>query len=170
MSVDEQVERAVERVRATWGVCTAAFLVWVIIVLPWWAFIPAIIFSAGTYYGSLWFTGIMLGMTIDHGQLEEERAKEAVAVGETKEGFTKESVEAVGLTLGDVVTTGEIFGRFMDQPMFEWVDIVADKKGALHRYVFENVTPRDKAGNLLLPRKEGFACYNGVTYKLTQPA
>ena len=171
MSIDEQIERAVERTRSIWGVVTAIGFVWVAFTLTWWTLIGFVVLSVMSYFGSIWLTGVVLMFTLDMDQVEAERQKETVAVGETAEGFTKNSVEAVGLTLGTVSKTSEAFGRYMDQPMFEWVDIVADKAGRLDRYIFESVTPRDAGGNLLPPRKEGFACFNGVTYKMAaQPA
>jgi len=166
MTVDERVERLVEKVRATWGIVTAISLVYVLFALPWWALVPFFIFSIGTYFGSLFLAGMYLSAVIK----PEDHPDEVVAVGESEEGFTKENIEAVGLTVGDVKATGEIFGRFQDQPMFEWIDVVVGKQGELSRYVFEQVTPRDRGGNLLLPRLEGFACYSGVTYKVGQPA
>jgi hypothetical protein len=166
MTVDERVERTVERIRAAWGVGTAIGLVAVLVMAPWWAIPIFFLFSIGTYFGSLFLAGMFLAATIK----PEDHPNETVAVGESEQGFTKENVEAVGLVLGDVASTGEIFGTYLDQPMFEWIDVVADKQGKLARYLFEQVTPRDRAGNLLLPRQEGFACYNGVTYKLGQPA
>jgi hypothetical protein len=170
MTIDEKVERAVEFTRATWGFVTAVCGICTLIFLPWWAFLPFVLFSVFTYYGSLWFLGLILGLTLDRNQLEKELSTGAVVFNETIQGFTEEEAGAAGLGLGDVVATGDVFGRFMDQSMFEWIDVVADKKGAVYRYLFEQVTPRDKAGNFVLPRGEGFACYNGITYKAGQPA
>ena len=154
MSVDEQVERAVERIRATWGVCTAVGAVWVLMTYPLWAIIPFILGAIITYFASLYVTGIYLGYKLS-GQLDEET--EVTPVEDAKPG-----VEGVTLDLGTVVKTSEAIGRYMDQTMYDWIE-VNEESGPV-RYEFEHVTPRDAAGNLLL-RKEGFACYHGVTYK-----
>ncbi len=166
MTVEEQVTRMVERIRAVWGVGTSLALVYVVVALPWWALPIFCVFSIGTYFAALYLAGMYLAATLK----PEDFATPEVTIEESEEGLSKDGIESIGMQLGEVIATGEIFGRYLDQPMFEWVDVRLGAHEQVARYTFEHVTPRDKAGNLLLPREDGLACYYGVTYKRGQPA
>lgn len=162
MSLNEQINRVVERVRAAWGLCTALVGIVVVFALPLW-FLPLFaVFSIGTYFGTLYLTGIYLSLRFKPTASDME----PLAVEPLVVDLTSEHKEA-GLRLGDVVATGEVFGHYLDQPMYEWVDLVMDKSGAPVRYAYKQVTPVDRAGNLLLPQGD-FACIGHLTY-FTQP-
>ncbi len=165
MTIEEQIARIVERIRAMWGVGTSLAFVYVIVELPLWVIPIFFVFSVGTYFAALYIAGIYLALVIN----PEDHSTREVIVPENLEGFFENGAESIGIKLGKVINTGEVFGHYLDQPMFEWVDICVDTQGQSARYVFEQVTLRDEDGNLLLSQEEGFAHYLGVTYKLALP-
>jgi len=156
MTVDERIESAVERVRSIWAVCMSAAIVWVLFTQPLWWLLPLIGIGVVTYFGSLYVTGVFLAMIIPRDELQA-----AIAQSELLE---RDAISSTGLEVGEIAETSEPIGRYMDLPIFEWVDIL-EERGKVRRYVFEHVTPKDQVGNLLLSNKIGFAHYSGCTYK-----
>lgn len=170
MTLQEKIEQMVERIRAVWGAATVIGFIAVAYTCPLWMLIPFVVGAVGIYWAAMWMAGIIIHFMVEDGEIADDRPKEVAVPGETESGFKKEDVEKVGLSLGDVVGTSEAIGRFMDKPMFDWIDVLEDVKSSkVSRFMYDKITMKDRAGNLLLPTEEGFACYNGVTYK-RQPA
>lgn len=161
LAVGDLISQAVEQVRAVWGLFTALGGVAVLILYPWWAIPIYALCSVGTYFGSIYLTGIYLGYLL------QGRSDSAKPLSIAPPGSLDEDCLDASLKEGGVVAVGEIFGHYLDQPMYEWVDVMVDKE--TKRYVYSQVTPRDMAGNLFLPEGD-FACIGWLTYMRAQPA
>lgn len=156
MSIEEHVERVVERIRAVWGVCTAVGGVWVLVTFPWWAIIPFILLSVVTYFTALYVGGIWLALTLQGGE-------QPTTLELTEEDLDPTKTQPAGVELGTVVKTSDAIGRYMDQHIFDWIEVF--EEDGVNRYEFEQVAPRDRAGNIHIPRRPDLAYYKGGTYR-----
>lgn len=147
MSIDERVYVAAEKATALWAVAVSLATVWILVYAPWWWIIPFAGAAVLTYYILLFIVGFVIGAR----SVNEKYIANAVA----------EQVEDGAV--GNVLVRGKVIGRYMDKDIFDWIDIKTPT--GTTRYTFVGGVQRDRAGNMLLPREEGFACFDECLYQ-----
>jgi len=169
MSVEERVAKTVDSVRSTWAVCVTVTSLWILFTKPLWWLLPLIGIATITYFVVLFIAGIWLSYRIPQEELmaamEGEAEADFLEIGDDEDP-TDEQLQMAGLTLGAVSNTSTAIGRYMDEEIFDWIDVLVEPD-TTERFFFESITPRDKDGNMLLPNEVGFAYYQGSIYKMT---
>jgi hypothetical protein len=170
--LDHKVLRVAETTRAIWAIVTVVTFLYLIFNQPLWYLIPFAIGAVTAYFGSLMVVGFLMGFLLEKSVIEEglqaDRIKEINQLSEDGTLPTGEKLDNLihnaGFTFGEVVAAGEVFGRYMDVEMHEWLDLTG-KDGKPVRYVYENVAQRDAKGNPFLPTDEGLALLKGILYR-----
>jgi hypothetical protein len=168
MSVEERVAKTVESVRSGWAVCVTATSLWILFTKPLWWLLPLIGIATIAYFVALFIAGMWLSYRIPQEELiaavTDNAEAEFLEISDDEDP-TDEQLQMAGLTLGEVSDTSTAIGRYMDEEIFDWIDVLVEPN-TTKRFFFESVTPRDKDGNMLLPNEVGFACYQGSIYKM----
>jgi hypothetical protein len=107
------------------------------------------------YYAILLVVGFIIGARYSHEKWVAEAASEAM----------EKSPEDPHL-IGTVINRGEVIGRYMDHNIHEWIEIKTAK--GVKRFNFLGGAPFDRAGNMLLPREDGFACLDCCLYEIVK--
>jgi hypothetical protein len=170
--LDIKILRVAETTRAIWAIVTVVSFIYMVIYQPLWWLIPFAIGAVVSYFGSLMLVGFLMGFFVEKSVIEEglqaDRIKEInelSADGTLPDGEKLDNlIHDAGFTFGEVVAAGEVFGRYMDVEMHEWLDLTG-KDGKPVRYIYENVAQRDAKGNPFLPTTEGLALLKGILYK-----
>lgn len=166
MSVEERIGAAVERARALWAVAMSVAILWIIFTQPLWWLLPLVLVGVVSYFGVLLVTGVLMTIILPHDEVQLAAQEQRLRELGTIENPTPEDILRAGIKVGEIVAVSEVIGRFGEIDIHDWVDIRTGPEKT-ERFVFEQVTPRDQGGNLLMPAKNGYACLNGLTYKLS---
>lgn len=176
-SFDDKIATTVERTRAIWGLLTLLGGVFVFLNYDWWAWGAYVVFSFFTYYATLYAVSLACallwdGNEIQNGLREKGRSALSAKLGsEVTDEERQKLLDDAGIVEAELVgTANPPFGRFMDQDMFDWIDLKTNNNNNTTRFVYEHVAQRDVAGNVIIPDEEGFAHLNGIIYKRAQPA
>jgi hypothetical protein len=172
---DDKVGNVVERTRSIWGACTVigGSLVLYHCSWPWW--LAYIGLSVVTYYGSLYTAALICAVAWDYNEIRDglrEKGREALSarMGETMSlDDHQKLLDAAGVQEAELVDFSDPpFGRYMDQDMFDWIDLKAGD--TVTRFVYDRIAERDLANHVIIPDEEGYAHLNGMIYKRIQPA
>jgi hypothetical protein len=180
MTIEVEVDRVLTIARLGWlvtSIAAAPFTWWMTQSWAWLVFFPALAFAL--YHLALWLAHRYLMATLPMDQMFQEGRDEALAAFEeltsglqegTLEADSERAMEliaAAGLEVAVVTRTSEEkVGRFQDQEIFEWIEMLDPSTRKTERYTYDRVAERDAGGNPIVTTVEGRtqALYNGCVY------
>lgn len=191
MEIEELVDRALNTARYIWFMQVVAVSALLFAYLSgWWLLLIPIYWSL-SYQVTMLITGAYLARTIPVQAFAEEKQKDELAAfdeickriekGTLEPGsdecneLIKQAAAELSTKLNDLPirvvsrTSDEVIGRYLDKPIYEWIEVQEQQDGPLHRYFFETVAER-KNGALVLPVIEGKVCtiMNDCVYARTE--
>lgn len=170
MTIQDQIENTVERARALWGIATVAGGIWVLVAFPLWALFPYVLFSVLTYFGAILTAGLYLTFTLPSAQVIAEAQahglKElASRLGEEiSDEEHSELLARAGVVEAEIIGHSEPFGQYLDNPMYDWVDLKMGDE--VQRFHYLKIADKDVQGHVVIPSEPGFAHFFGIIYQV----
>jgi hypothetical protein len=155
MTLNKRINHAVESVGAICAAVSSLAAAWILFYAPLWWLLPLIGISFMAYYVILLTVGFIIGARYSHEKWAAEATSEALEK-------TPEDPHLIGA----VINRGEVIGRYMDHNIHEWIEIKTAT--GIKRFNFLGGAPFDRAGNMLLPREDGFACLDTCLYEIVK--
>ena len=165
MTAKELYDRAlvlVKAAQAIWVALILTFGVFAVMVLPWWAVILVPIVSSAIYHLMIMASGAYIASIAEIEQIKE--CREMLIEEERRMENPQTETPDSGLSLGDIVTTGEHIGNFGDRKIYDWIDVQC--ASGLHRFTYDRSAEIEKGEYVNVSHiKDDEACYFGVIYK-----